>query len=101
MSDKENKQEKEMKDTTEDSSLGCIFLATFLCDLPWIIIWIIWLIQGQPDNWYGKLYHFQWKAAAVLILLVIIGAVISKVIDYFTKKNTSNDDKKVITQIQN
>ena len=92
MCDKDDKQEKEIRDSAESSSSGCIIWPIFLLEVPGIILWVTWLIQGQPDNWYGKLYRFQWKATAVLILFGIICAVISWCMKHFSK-NTENDNE--------
>lgn len=93
MCEKDNDQEKEIKETTEDSSFGCIIWPVILFEVFGIIIWIIWLIQGRPDNWYGKLYRFQWKVGAVLIILGIICAAIWGCLKFIKKKNTEADDE--------
>ena len=93
MSDKDDKQEKESRDSTESSSSSCIIWPLLLLEVPGIIIWVIWLIQGQPDNWYGKLYRFQWRLLLWLILAGILCAAIGYCVKYFRTKISSNVKK--------
>ena len=74
-------------------SLGCLGSWTFITGIIPTIIWIVWLIQGRPDNWCGKFCMFQLKAFAVVFGLVILVSLIAGIFSQETDGKSSEETK--------
>ena len=65
----------EVKKDDKSSGCGCLLCGFWgIAEITQIILWIVWLVQGRPDTWYGKLFRFQWKLfiGTVVILAGIV-----------------------------
>lgn len=66
------------KKSTENISegCGCLFIIYTIISVIIGILFVVWLIQGRPDTWYGKLFSLQIKAIVwIVVLLAAVGVL--------------------------
>ena len=95
MSENENDrpQETVQNEKKDDSSWGCLVCLYLLTQIPGAIFWLVWLFQGRPDNWYGKIFRFQWKASVIFTGLLIVSGIVSAIADKIKEKKHSDEDE--------
>ena len=78
---------------TNESSSGCLtwmFILWIVMSIAEGISWLVWVLQGRPDNWYGKIYRFHYKAGITVILIVVVVALVAWLIKHVKIKHDSN-----------
>ncbi len=73
--------EESEKTSNDTDGLGCIIWPYTIVSTLISVLFIIWLIQGRPDTWYGSLFRFQFKLI-LWILGLLVGIVVIFLIKY-------------------
>ena len=96
--DKNTENLSSTHEETNESSSGCLtwmFILWIVMSIAEGISWLVWMLQGRPDNWYGKWHHFQWKISIGVIIVILIGVVVWLCTTHFSKKdNGKNGEEK-------
>lgn len=81
MDENEKITSPEEVDKTSNDGCGCFLWPYTIVSIMTGILWIVWLIQGRPDIWYGKLFRLQWRVTIGFVVIAAGIAVIYGVVN--------------------